>query len=452
MLASILRFILKGWVAELYIHPVYHFTYYGFGWVKPLGEWGMYGIFSLLALAALGMMLGLFYKISAMLFFLAFTYIELIDKATYLNHYYFVSIISFLLILVPAHRYFSLDVWRNPSLRVTHIPRWAIGIFQWQLGLVYFYAGVAKLNYDWLFRAMPLRIWLPSKSDMPLLGSLFDEVWVAYAFSWFGAVYDLTIFIFLSFKRTRIPSYLAVIAFHVSTALLFQIGMFPYIMMLATLIYFPENFHKAILASLKEFASFIFGKPSMNTSNSMVREINPNTPLAPLQREVYELRKRSTVLYTPAYHWRKPLLAILTLHFILQIMFPWRFALYPGKLFWTEQGYRFSWRVMLMEKAGMATFYVKNPQTGREWEVMNNKFLTPNQEKMMATQPDMILQFAHHLKQHYIQEGIYNPEIRAESYVTLNGNGSRPFIDSRINLALQKESFSPKTWILPLNE
>jgi hypothetical protein len=107
---------------------------------------------------------------------------------------------------------------------------------------------------------------------------------------------------------------------------------------------------------------------------------------------------------------------------------------------------------MLMEKAGMATFYIKDPQTGREWEVMNNKFLTPNQEKMMATQPDMILQFAHYLQQHYIQQGIANPVIRAESYVTLNGNGSRPFIDNQVNLALQKESFLPKTWILPLKE
>jgi hypothetical protein len=83
---------------------------------------------------------------------------------------------------------------------------------------------------------------------------------------------------------------------------------------------------------------------------------------------------------------------------------------------------------------------------------MNNKFLTPNQEKMMATQPDMILQFAHYLKQHYAGQGIANPVIRAESYVTLNGNGSRPFIDNQVNLALQKESFLPKTWILPLKE
>jgi hypothetical protein len=53
--------------------------------------------------------------------------------------------------------------------------------------MVYFFAGVAKLNYDWLFRAMPLRIWLPPHIGLTLIGPLMDETWVAYAFSWFGA-------------------------------------------------------------------------------------------------------------------------------------------------------------------------------------------------------------------------------------------------------------------------
>jgi len=47
---------------------------------------------------------------------------------------------------------------------------------------------------------------------------------------------------------------------------------------------------------------------------------------------------------------------ILIPFFVIQIFFPWRYLLYPGELFWTEQGYRFSWRVMLMEKAGNSNF------------------------------------------------------------------------------------------------
>ncbi|NKN80703.1 HTTM domain-containing protein, partial [Weissella cibaria] len=96
MTVSILRFALKGWIHALYVKPTYYFTFYGFDWVRPLGEAGMYALFLLMGLAALGIMLGWHYRLAAVLFFLSFTYVELIDKTNYLNHYYFVSIVSFL--------------------------------------------------------------------------------------------------------------------------------------------------------------------------------------------------------------------------------------------------------------------------------------------------------------------------------------------------------------------
>lgn len=417
MLGSIVRFMAKGWVHELYVAPEVYFPYYGFEWVRPLGETGMYALFGLMALSAVGVMLGLFYRWSAALFFLSFTYVELIDKTNYLNHYYFVSIVALLMILVPAHRHFSLDVLRKPYLWVSQVPRWTVLIFQLQLGLVYFYAGVAKLNADWLFEAMPLRYWLPAHTHLPVIGRLLDEVWVAYLFCWFGASYDLTIPFFLSWRKSRPLAYLTVAVFHVLTALLFQIGMFPYIMMLSTLIFFSAGFHEKFLYALRKVAR--------------VR--------AP-EREIFApaLRPAQSIL-----------LSLLALHFLVQVLVPWRFLLYPDKLFWTEQGYRFSWRVMLMEKAGTAFFYVRDPRTGQETEIHNLDYLTVNQEKMMATQPDMLLQFAHMLRDDFKTKGIPEPEVRAEAYVTMNGRGSRLLINPNYNLAAKEESFLPKPWILP---
>lgn len=418
MLASIGRFVLKGWVTELYVMPKVYFPFYGFEWVKPLGETGMYTLFGMMALSALGIMLGLFYRWLAMLFFLSFTYVELIDKTNYLNHYYFVSIVAFLLILVPAHRHFSLDVLRKPSLWVSHLPRWTILIFQLQLGLVYFYAGLAKLNPDWLLEAMPLRYWLPAHTHLPLIGPLFDKVWVAYLFCWFGAFYDLTIPFFLSWSKSRLLAYVTVVVFHVLTAVLFQIGMFPYIMMVSTLVFFSPAFHERVLATLRSIAHVkIPHRHALATINAQ--------PL---------------------------LLSLLAFYFVLQVLVPWRFMLYPGNLFWTEQGYRFSWRVMLMEKAGTAFLYVRDPRTGKESEINNRDYLTANQEKMVATQPDMLLQFAHFIRDDYKQKGIRAPEVRAEVYVTMNGRSSRLFIDPTINLANETDSFSPKAWILPFEE
>jgi hypothetical protein len=424
MLVSIIRFTLKGWIYTLYIKPAFYFSYYGFEWVKPLGDPGMYILFFVMALAALFLMIGLFYRFSAILFFITFTYVELIDKTNYLNHYYFVSIIAFLLIFLPAGSYFSLDTYRKPQTRFTHIPRLFILILQLQLGIVYFFAGVAKLNTDWLFHAMPLRIWLPAHTDFPLIGPLLDKVWIAYFFSWFGACYDLSIPFLLLFKKTRALAYFFVIAFHLMTFFLFQIGMFPFIMIICTLIFFPENVHQRILEKIKKITG----------------------------RLKIPMRAVTDKTYTFAPFVRQSLTALLIIHFTLQILIPFRFLLYPGKLFWTEQGYRFSWRVMLMEKAGKAFFYVTDRATKRSGETMMDHDLTANQEKMMATQPDMILQYAHFLKSKYQALGIKDPEIRVESYVSLNGSGSRLFIDKTIDLTKECESFKSKGWILPFEE
>jgi hypothetical protein len=422
MLGSIVRFWLNGWIYDLYIKPEFHFTYYGFEWVKALGGPGMYTIFAVMGISALFILLGLFYRFSAFIFFVSFTYVELIDKSNYLNHYYFISIVAFIMILLPAGRFFSMDSYLNPSKRITHIPRWFITIIQLQLGLVYFFAGVAKLNPDWLFEAQPLKIWLQAHTDLPLIGPLMDKAWIAFFFSWFGAVYDLTIPFFLSFSRTRGLAYFFVIAFHILTRILFQIGMFPYIMILATLIFFSEGFHLKVISALKKMFLFV-------------------------RHPAYEARKEYVFR-----SYVKPLfISFVTIHFLIQLVLPFRYVLYPGKLFWTEQGFRFSWRVMLMEKAGKVFFHVRDKKTGRSGETMMNNDLTANQEKMMATQPDMILQYAHFLKERYKKEGM-DVEIYAECYVTMNGSGSRLFIDRTTDLAAEEDSFGNKKWILPFEE
>lgn len=418
MLFSILRFMLKGWVYDLYVEPEFYFTFYGFEWIKPLGEIGMYCVFGVMAISFLFQALGLFYKAASVISFTAFTYVELIDKTNYLNHYYFVSIICLLLIFVPAHRYFSLDVIRKPSLKRTHAPNWVILIFKLQLLLVYFYAGLAKLNPDWILEAMPLKIWLPSKSNISLIGTLLSKEWIAYSFSWFGAIYDLSIPFLLLIPRTRFIAYLFVIIFHIMTWLLFQIGMFPFIMIGATLIFFSVDFHLNLIQKLKKLL------PAQNRN----------------------IQESNQLIYSTSI--RKTAVLLLGVYFTLQLLIPFRFMLYPGNLFWTEQGYRFSWRVMLMEKAGYAIFKITDPETSKSWEVNNYDFLTPNQEKMMSTQSDMILQFAHHLEKHYQEKGIKNPEITAEIYVSLNGSLSQLYIDPNLDLTKVKDSFAAKNWIL----
>lgn len=415
MFFSTLRFWWRGWVDTVYVSPSFHFTYWGFEWIQPFGKTGMYLVFGIMALSALFIALGLIYRIATTLFFLVFTYVELIDVTTYLNHYYFVSLVAFVFIWLPANRLYSIDARLNPSIKRHYVPAWTVGIVRFQIALVYFFAGLAKLNYDWMIEAQPMKIWLPAKSYIPVVGKFMYKEWVAYLFSWFGAAYDLFIVFFLLNKSTRPVAYLFVLLFHIATAIFFPgIGMFPYVMIISSLIFFSGKWHEKIL-------SWLFAR------KTAISEI-PSYYTFPYRRLIY---------------------GIMLTYIIIQCIVPFRFLFYPGHLFWTEEGYRFSWRVMLMEKAGASYFTVKDRTGKRFYEVNNAEFLTPLQEKMMSTQSDLILKYAHYLARTFQKRGVNDPKVFGEVYVTLNGTGSRLFVDSSVDLAAQPLSWKHYTWILP---
>ena len=420
MFASIVRFWANGWIQKLYIEPAFFFSYYGFEWVKPFGSY-TYVLFVVCAIASLLVAIGFKYRLSIITFFLTFTYIELMDKTTYLNHYYFISVLSFLMIFLPAGAYFSFDAKKGISY--PQIPRWNVDAIKILLAMVYFYAGLAKLNSDWLVEAMPLKIWLPSRYDLPILGDLLHKEWVIYAFSWGGAVYDLSIPFLLFWKRTRAVAFTLVVIFHVLTRILFPIGMFPFIMIVSALIFFDSGLHHRILngiASIFRFAKSSFDTGLVLTEKSMIQK---------------RLSKSVIIVF-----------------FVTQLIIPFRYLFYPGELFWTEEGFRFSWRVMLMEKAGYANFKIVSPTTDQQFYVDNTDFLTPFQEKQMSFQPDFILEYGHYLASHFQSQGHGELEVYVESYVALNGRRSQPYIDPTIDLKVQIDSFKPKSWILPFKD
>ncbi len=483
MLFSTARFWALGWIEDHYLNAKLNFKYFGFEWVQVLPPAGMYALHVAMLAGALGVMLGCFYRFSALLFFLTFTYTELIDITYYLNHYYFVSLVSLLLIFVPAHRRFSIDVWRNPEIFSATTPRWTVFIFQLQLAIVYVYAGLAKINHTWLIQALPLRIWLPASDALPVIGPLFKLPWMPWVFSWAGMLYDTTIVFWLLWPKSRPLAYVSVLIFHTMTGLLFQIGVFPLVMIGATWIYFSPGFHERVIRYLLFVIRdwllvirdwlLVIGYPLFVIRDWLlvIRDwlLVIRYPLFVIRDWLLVIRDWLSVLsggrapstwkldipcWTLDIQKRSSLLSHLSsllffLFFAFQLLFPWRYLLYPGNIFWTEEGYRFAWRVMLMEKAGTATFYVKDAQTGREGVVDNSAFLRPHQEKQMAMQPDLILQYAHFLREYYAQQGVADPAVRAEVYVTLNAKPSRLLIDPTVDLGRLRDSWAPKPWILP---
>lgn len=428
MFFSTLRFWSKGWIETLYINPSYHFKYFGFEWVNDFGTY-TYLLFVIALISSFFVMLGFKYRTAIISFFFVFTYIELIDKTTYLNHYYLTSCLAFILCFLPAGNYFSLDSYFSGE-KLEKVPLWTVDVLKIFICIVYFYAGIAKINSDWLFEAEPLSLWLKSKYDLPLIGqNLLQLKATHYVASWFGMLYDVCIPFFLLLSRTKYIAFAFVILFHVLTRVFFpSIGMFPYIMISSAVIFFDSRVHLKLL-------SFI-GKV-LEKINSIPR--HKSTGFTP---------KRISKSLEP----NRVIFVFLACFLMIQMFVPFRYLLYPGELFWNEQGYRFSWRVMLVEKRGDITFKVKDSLSQNFFYVKNEDFLTPFQEKQMSFQPDFILEFAHHLGAYYKGKGHRNIQIFADSFVALNGRPSQRFIDPNFDLLATEESFYNKEWILPLND
>jgi vitamin K-dependent gamma-carboxylase len=434
LLYSTVRFAAYGWIDELLIAPQYHFTYYGFDWVRPWPGWGMYLHFALMGLSALGILLGAWTRLSAALYFLTFTYVELIDKATYLNHYYFVSLMALLLVFVPVGRVGSIDAWRRArrasveaAAQAAPVRLWSYALLRAQLALVYFFAGFAKLNGDWLVRGEPMRTWLLRFGEAPLIGPELSQAWTAHTFSIAGAIYDLTIVGWLLWRRSRPYAYAAVVVFHVTVWLLFPIGVFSWVMLSATTLFFDPDWPRALARRVRAWRTGGAARPL------------PSPP--PAERSIDSGERRRWFVGG----------ALALAYLALQVLTPLRFLLYPGNVNWHEQGFRFAWRVMLIEKTGQVELeVVSGEQPPRRAHVLPREALTPLQYKMMSTQPDMIQEYAQHVGRRYQAQGWREVRVYASAWAALNGRPRQRLIDPSVDLMRVPRSLAPKSWIVPL--
>lgn len=394
------RFFVHGWIGPLYVEPDHHFTYFGFGWVQPWPGWGMHAHFIALGLLSLGIAAGYRPRLCAALFCVGFTYMELLDRSTYLNHYYLMSLVSLLLAILPRQRGLA--------------PLWAIWALRAQVGIVYVFAGAAKLNPDWLLHALPMRIWLYQHGDMPLAGPLLRETWAAFAMSWGGASFDLAIVPALLWRRTRPFAYATLVAFHLATWALFpQLGVFPWMMIGLSLVFFNPAWPRRLLRFL----------PRRLVAAAI-----------PADRTAWGARA---------------VLAALALFAAVQLALPLRHFTYPGNVRWNEEGYRFAWRVMLSEKVGFVQYRVHDPATGRSWLAEPDEYLTPLQVERMSFQPDMIQQTAGIIADDFAERGYGDVVVNADAFVAFNGRPNARLIDPDVDLALVRPGLSPKAWVLP---
>jgi hypothetical protein len=418
MTVEVCRYFLHGWV-DTYSPREFHFGYYGFEWVRPWPGEGMRIHFAVLGLCAACVAVGFCYRAAAILFFLGFTYVFLLDETRYLNHFYLISLVSFLMIFLPAHRAWSADSWRCPAIRSDVTPAWTLWLLRAQVGIPYLFGGIAKLNSDWL-HGEPMRMWLAHREQLPVIGPHVHEEWLVYFFAIGGLLLDLFIVPCLLWRRTRVLAFLAAAAFHLMNSVLFRIGIFPWLMLGATFIFFPPDLPRRVLQHLK----------------IVPRKTAPTA----MSHAYFDPRGRSAILVMAG------------MYLLAQVLIPFRHFLYPGNVHWTEEGHRFSWHMKLRSKDGDAIFYLTSPSSGQQWKVDPKKLLQPSAYEEMVTHPDMILQYSHRLADQKRREGVADIEVRARVAVSLNGRAAQLMIDPTVDLAKETRTLRHAPWILPLHE
>ena len=421
MLVEITRYWSRGWIVAYYAEPEFFFSYPLFDWVKPLSGWFLLLHFDLLALAAMCIVLGLYTRIAAAVFALGFWWWFLSDQTHYLNHFYLIALVSTLLVVLPTERAFSLDARYRPHPDGATVPAWALWLVRFQVGVPYFFGSIAKFNQDW-FAGEPMRMWLAGMTEIPLLGAVCREEWVVWFFVWSGLLFDLLVVPALLWRRTRVPAFLASIAFHGTNTVIFHIGIFPWLMMAATTVFFEPDWPRRL--------PFLGRLPALRR----LRE-RPAIPAPP-----------------PRTPWRRFGLAAFAAWIAFQCLMPMRHLLYPGYVSWTEEGHLYAWHMKLRDKNGSGTFTVREPASGRSWIVNVRDHLTKKQAQEMPEHPDMVLQFAHHLSEEHQRAGKGPLEVRANIQMSVNGRKRQLFLDPQVDLAAQPRSLGPWRWILPLTE
>jgi hypothetical protein len=404
-----LYMLLSGNVFDLFIAPDYFFTYQGLSWIKPLAAAGMYGVFGMLFLAAIMIGAGWYFRISTIVFTLLFGYVSLIDQSNYLSYYYYVLLLAIMLCLSPANRLFSIDLLRKPALRVDFIPRWGILAFQFQVALVFFFAGMAKLNADWLFQGRPMNIWL---ENLSLNMGLDFPPWMIsgglpIALSWFLILFDFIIPHFLLDKSTSLGAFRMVVLTQIAALILFPAGFFPILILFSCTVFLPaDRIHRLIsgisylLYDLFQFRGEVF-QPGGS----------------------FMLQYRKKRLFP----------MVLMLFLAAQVALPVSLFLHWGSGRWADAAFHFSWDIRLHEKEAQVHIWSHNPLTGQEQKIDLNTYLAPHQQRRMAESPEMIHQFIHHLR-HDGLDSTASPfkRIRAFATISLNGHDPQMLVDQEM--------------------
>jgi len=406
------------------------FKYHHFEWVTLSPGNSLQLHFLIMGIAAIGITMGLFYRLSVLIYTLGFFYLFLLDQALYLNHFYLVILYLIIMFFIPANRYLALDARRRPNLASNVVPNWGRFWLGAQTEIVLLYAGYVKITYDWL-NLEPMRLWMNNRShDEMLLFQWLTMDWGIALASYGAIILHLIGAPLLLWRRTRLYVLACYGFFHLVNALVFNIGIFPFMTFGATLMLFDPDWPKQFLRYLSVKSQVVrawFAKSIPESASDNLLASQYGLPMKTL------------------------LVCGISIWLLFQILVPLRHHLAPGHVSWNEDGHRFSWRMKLRSKTGAATFVVV-AEDGQRWVVDPVDHLNWKQSVKMACIPDLIWQFAQYLDDQYNDDGQRKVGVFVDARCSLNTRKPAPLIKRLVDLTQIPRDEPASNWVLPLTE
>jgi hypothetical protein len=366
--------------------------------------------------------LGLFYRFAIVCFLVIFTWFFLLDRAQYLNHFYMVILYACLLAVAPAHRIWSLDARLASGVRSDRIPYWPVAALRLQTEIILVFAGIVKIAPDWL-AGQPLAMWLRGGAeDRVFYGFLFEKDWAILTGAWGTVALHVLGAPLLLWRRTRLAVFLIYCAFHISNAHLFNIGIFPWLTIAISLIFFDPDWPQQLATRAGRLFNLVPGAVAATGAPLATARIGPALTLT------------------------------LATWFAMQIWLPMRAWVFPTDVAWAGDGHRFSWRMRIYDRQATGYFIVASPASGEIWTVDPHDLLTDRQADAMMTRADLVHDFAGKLAASWAQRGHTDVEVYARIEKSLNGRPRQPFIDPGTDLARAPYNwFASDPWVLPLS-
>lgn len=422
--------IIENYFINNLSHQKFHFKYDYLEWLVLLPSDELKIVFVILKVSTVLFTLGVFYRFSAIVQFTIWTYLFFSERGHYNNHFYFYCIILFFFCVIDANKYFAI---RFRKSEIKTVPYWQLFIIQFQVVIVYFFGAIAKLNSDWL-SGFPMLYWLPGRvENFPsLLSSFLSSHTGALFISYSGLIFDLIIGFMLFSNRWRYLALVLIIAFNVINHFIWNIGTFPWAMLVATFLFYNPNWPTELIKKIKTKQIKL-----PNIKLLIVQLYKPNS------RVLFEGKANAKV---------KPLtLMIIVVYFTFQLLFPLRHLMYKGDVAWTGEGHLFSWRMMLTSSDDAVRIGMKFPNDPNQYYVDLFSYMNRGQLNKITKTPKMVIKFIEHLKDEVQKNtGITSVSIHLEMYKSVNYRKPQLLNDTTINYAnVNYDALLHADWILP---